>query len=446
MLKRFLLVMLVPLSVAAEVPSDYDVVSAYQIEKETCKPTVYYVKNKISGIVRAIELENPCKIVDFSKEGGDTTPLNWSSYNTGQISKQSSLTKQSLTDWKILSENGDCFSTSYRLSNAKTQEVVTTTVEDTCKKIDFYHNKEIKHDYVVSSQVARIIGKDTEMGCDIVVSDSSALVEAINTASPDNNGYQICLQPGAYKAFKIEGKQNISFAAVNGMASIVGDLPLIDSNTQSGAVEILDSKNIDFFNINIQNLHVYRIHPEDPSATGTAHQVSRALNIRDSQNIGFYYSNIESEGKQTVRTLNSSVILKNTSISCYYFCVDGSYSNVDILDARINTLNKVFPGDTHSIFWTNYSDFNIINLNVNALSGKGLFAGIANPDRNKIMISGDTVIKGDLYGWVINHFNYYGIEVVLSGTEGESYPVIADFYNDTYRSGGPSYGSRVIKN
>lgn len=445
MLKRLSLFMFTPFCTMAEIPSNYDVVSAYQIEGQRCAPTVYHVKNQTSSVVRPIEVSNPCRVVDFSREESDVTD-NWSAYNAYQIARQSSFTKPALSDWHIVHENGNCLATSYQLQNAITQETIAAQIDAPCQKINFYHDQKIKHDYVVSSQIAALIGKDTTQGCDVIVHDDNTLAAAISSATLDNNGYHICLQPGEYTALRLENKRNISFIGVNGMASFIDSLPLEGSSLQSGVIEVANSENIEFFNINIKNTHLYRMHPEDPEASGTNHQVSRALHILDSNNIGFYYSNIESKGKQAIKTHNASATIKNTSISCYYFCVDGAYSSIDLLDTSIYTLNEAYTSDTHSVFWTNYSDFNINNLSVFASSGKGLFSGAASPDRNRINISGRTQITGDLVGWIQNHFNYFGIELALSGTQGQDYPVLSDFYNNNYRGGGPSYGSKVIKN
>ncbi|ESP91761.1 hypothetical protein [Pseudoalteromonas luteoviolacea] len=442
------LVTLIPFLSLAEVPSDYEVVSTYPPiqDKVDCVsvPTRYHVKNLTSGLNKSIFISDPCKVVAFELE--ESSDINvWGSANAYRISVQSSYTKQSLTDWLIKQESGNCHASTYELYNSKTQETITTTIDNVCQKINFYHGHKVKHNYVVSSQVAKILGYNTTLGCDAIVNNDESLRTAIDAAQPDNNGYHICLERGNYKAITIQDKHNITFSGINGMATFEDEIVMIGGATQNSVVHLVNSTNINFFNINITNNKLFKADRDDNDPQNSNPQVSRALQATNSNNIGIYYANIESHGKQAIQLDNSSIVIKDSNINCFYFCIDSYYSNVDILDVSVHAFHETYSPDGHSVFWTYFSDFNITNLNLTASTGKGLFSGTANSDRNKIRIYGKTQIEGNLQAWVQNHFNYSGIEITLFGVEGQNYPVLNDFFNNQFLGGGSSYDSRVIK-
>ncbi|WP_194867797.1 hypothetical protein [Pseudoalteromonas sp. PPB1] len=437
----------------AEVPSNYTVVSNIITPKQgqqsgPCDGTMFHVKNNLSGKVRAIYIPEPCKVVNFSHENNEN-PTNWSAYNSYQISRQSSYTKQSTTHWHYVNRTGDCNVMTFNFVNVTTNRDKKFTINNACTKINFYHDRVKKHHSALTSQVLAFFNEKTNLGCDIIVNDSDSLergLKSVPNYPTDNNGYLICLESGEYGPVRIDGKNNLTLLAINGMANFSATIPYTDDSLTTATFEISSSNNVELVNLNVTNDHEFRELNDDGEPGNTKQQVSRAMYISDSNNIGFHYGNISGRGKQTVNVDNSYVTMNNTSISCYYFCIDSSYSNVNTANLSLYVSHAERSGDTHSVLWTDFSDYYLKNTTVIAKSGKGLVSGSAFPDRNKIIVEGFVEAQGNLEGWVQNHPNYYGIKLYLMESANSFYPKhLADFYDSRYQGGGDSFNNQVLR-
>jgi hypothetical protein len=259
--------------------------------------------------------------------------------------------------------------------------------------------------------------------CDTVIDnqDFAARIAGL----PSHPGDQIiCFKPGLYAGeILVANKRDLTFVAPHGDVTIESTsyayTPDAAEGVDPGAtIQIYQSESVEFDGLTIMNRFSYQKTPEE-------HKVSRAIEVFRSHNITLSHTHLVSTGKQTINVYRTDGLsIAGALVECYYFCVDATFSSVHASASHFRMNHLAIPDDDHAIFWTDDSDQSYVNSTMEFMTGKGVFAGANNFNENLLEVAGETIVTPNAEGWLSQHPNYNGLNLLLRGT----YPELGDWY------------------
>ena len=195
-------------------------------------------------------------------------------------------------------------------------------------------------------------------------------------------------------------------------------------------VAIVKSNNIVFKKVAINS----QIQYPTRSLPFTAHKVSRAITVYESKGVSIEKSAIESTGKQAIHSNvyhdSVEIALKNSTVRCYYFCIDANY-NSHVVATKTTFINDYMydappeqrRSDNHMIFWLSQGarieceDCTFKFLNGFGLLGVGASDVEDNP--STLIINGGSVevARGLRKILMPTHPNYYNARLYITGKQ-----------------------------
>ncbi|MCM2279068.1 MAG: hypothetical protein NDJ89_13415 [Oligoflexia bacterium] len=404
-----------------EAPSRYSLRS----RSGDCTGMTFDIRNDSTGVAYSYRSARPCEEINFHGDGKPDAVA-------AQVAFKLGLSVDRPRPFKLIEQKGDCGGMAFTVMNVLDGRMGAFRTSTPCQSIDFHKGRRPE---LVALEVARLLGiapsTDLYLDCDAIAVPStiSARLGGLAVGTRERPS-RVCLKPGSYGPLKLAGIRNARLTAPEGNVSFIAS---VSGSLSSAVVEISDSENVTLEGISIANTYQFQ---------GTQlEQVSRALGLSRSQGIRLMNVSVKSRGKQTIYAANSELRLYDSEVSCYYFCLDMRYSTLLAEKTRFVADHETLPGDTHSLLWTDHSSQGFLDCSFAARSGKGLIAGVNDPQKQLISVQGVTSVAESLEAWVQKHPNYSGIRLYFTG----SLPAIKDFYFNAYAGGGDSVGTSVCR-